>query len=639
MYILAQSKHLLRPILCFVCRTGAGRTFPRVVLTALLVLGAVSSEAQPVRQVLVLQSFDRGNLTLDHFTANFRVDLDQRSGSPVNVVQVVVGPTGFVGAPEQAVVDYIRATFADRPKPDLIMTVAGPATVFARKYRRQLFPDTPLLFAAVDEQFLRDTALGENETAVPVLNDYPRAIDGILQLLPRTRRVFMLMGSGLLGQFWHRTLEDKFKRFHDRLTFIWSDDLSLPEILRQCANLPGDSAIFYFTFGTDAAGTAYADERVLADLQASANAPLFGVQSVFLGYGIVGGPLMSIDDLSRNTADVASRLLNGATPRSVRLPPQLAGKPVFDWRELERWGIAERRLPPDSLVRFRSPSLWREYRRTVLSAVGVLAFQSLLIAGLLYERRARQRAEIESRRNLALAADASRRETMSALTSSIAHDLIQPLNSMMHNAQALQMMVSDNRATSDTIDEILSDIQAQGGRATQIIEHHRTMLRSRQLNKKPIDIHTVIKESLALIQHDMTARQIEATVDLPANPCIVNGDQVLLQQVLVNLVMNAMDAMANTPPARRLVTIISDVKAEDVEVSVRDAGAGLPAHVNDALFTPFVTTKSNGIGIGLTIARTIVHAHGGTISAHNNPEGGATFTVTLRQGQWQTRAR
>ena len=221
---------------------------------------------------------------------------------------------------------------------------------------------------------------------------------------------------------------------------------------------------------------------------------------------------------------------------------------------------------------------------------------------------------------------------MSALTSSIAHDLIQPLNSMMHNAQALQMMVSDNRATSDTIDEILSDIQAQGGRATKIIDHHRTMLRSRQLNKKPIDIHAVIKESLALVEHDMTARQMEATVDLPANPCIVNGDQVLLQQVLVNLVMNAMDAMADTPQARRLVTIISDVRAEDVEVSVRDAGAGLPAHVNDALFTPFVTTKSNGIGIGLTIARTIVHAHGGTISAHNNPEGGATFTVTLRHG-------
>ena len=234
--------------------------------------------AQPpaVRQVLVLQSFDRGNLVVDYFTGNFRVELDQRAGTPVNVVQVVVGPTGFVGAPERAVVDYIRSTFADRPKPDLIVTVGGPATVFARKYRQQLFPDTPLLFAAVDERFLRDAPLGENETAVAVVNDYPRLVEDILQLLPQTRQVFMVTGSGLLGKFWRRELEEEFKRFHDRLTFVWSDDLSLPEILRRCASLPRDSAIFYLTFGTDAQGGAYADERVLADLHATANAPLFG---------------------------------------------------------------------------------------------------------------------------------------------------------------------------------------------------------------------------------------------------------------------------------------------------------------------------------------------------------------------------
>ena len=214
----------------------------------------------------------------------------------------------------------------------------------------------------------------------------------------------------------------------------------------------------------------------------------------------------------------------------------------------------------------------------MLSAVGVLAVQSLLIVGLLYQRRARQRAESDSRRNLALAADASRRQTMSALTSSIGHELGQPLSSIMHNAQALQMMVTANRATSDTIGEILSDIQTQGVRATQIIDRHRTMLRSHQLDKKPIDLHAVIDESLALVAHDMSARQVEATVNLSSSPCVINGDQVLLQQVLVNLVMNAMDAMAETPPARRRVTISSEVRAADVDVSVRDTGPGLPAH-------------------------------------------------------------
>ena len=295
---------------------------------------------------------------MDQFTGNFRVELDQRAEGPVNVVQVVVGPTGFVGAPEQAVVDYIRSTFVDRPKPDLIVTVAGPAAVFARKHRQQLFPDTPMLLASVDQKYLSDAPLGDNEAAVAAVTDYPRVIEGILQLLPQTKQVFMVIGSGQIGQFWRPELENDFRRFHDRLTFVWFDNLSVQETLRRSASLPDNSAIVYVIFGTDAAGEAYADERLFAELHATANAPLFSGHSVFLGAGAVGGSLLSIDDLSRNTADVAVRLLNGAAPNSIHVPVQLPGQPMFDWRELQRWGIPESRLPPGSVVRYRAPSLW-----------------------------------------------------------------------------------------------------------------------------------------------------------------------------------------------------------------------------------------------------------------------------------------
>ena len=597
-----------------------------------LVLCAASSDAQPVvRQVLVLQSVDRGNLPIDRFTGNFRVDLGEGLETPVNITQISVATTGLVGAPDQAVVDYIRSSFADRAKPDLIVTIGGPASLFARKYRQRLFPDTPLLLASVDQRYLGDAPLGENESAVAVVNDFSRLVEDILQVLPETTQVFVVTGSGVIGQFWHRELENDFKRFHNRLTFIWSEDLTFQELLRRSASLPKHTAIVYLAFSTDAQGGAYADERVLADLQATANAPLFAGQSAFLGTGVVGGSMLSIDDLSRSTAEVAIQILNGAPASTVQVPPQLPGPPTFDWRELRRWNIPESRLPSGSIVRYRGPSLWREYRGTAITAAGALVIQSLLIVALLHQRRERQRAELESRRNLALAADASRRATMSALTSSIAHELSQPLSAMMYNAHALQLMVTANGAYSDTLGEILADIQTQGLRATQIIDRHRTMLRSRQLDKTPIDIHAVITESLALVAQDMAARQIETTVNLSAKRCVISGDQVLLQQVLVNLLMNAMDAVAETPPARRHITIRTDVRADDVEISVSDTGTGLPAELDGTLFTPFVTTKSHGLGIGLTIVRTIVDAHGGTINAQNNPEGGATFTVTLRR--------
>ena len=598
-----------------------------VLLAAARVVGATEP---PVRQVLVLQSVDRGNRILDHFTTNLRVEIDQHVSGPINYVQVNVGPTGFIGAPEKSIVEFIRSNFIDRPKPDLVITIAGPAAVFARKYRDQLFPDSPLLFASVDRRYLGDAPLGANEAAVSVAADFPKLLDDILQLQPKTRTIFMVIGSGALVKFWRPLLEQQFSRFDDRLKFIWSDDMSLSEILRRCSTLPADSAIYYLAFGNDASGAAYADERVIAELHATANAPLFSLHDVYFGAGIVGGRMLDVDELVRRTSEAARALLNGASPASIDTPPLLQGQPVFDWRELRRWGIPETRLPAGSVVQFREPTLWAAYRGTVLMVACAFLIQALLIIALLFERRARRKAELESRRNLALASDVSRRETMSALTSSISHELIQPLSAMILNAETLQLMLTQDREPSEIIAEIVSDIRAEGALATEIIERHRLMLRSRQMQQKSIDVRTVVNDTLALVAHDMTVRQVRVAAKLSANSCTISGDPVLLEQVFVNLVMNSMDAMGETPADRRYITISSDIRGAGVEVSVRDTGPGLPAEIADKLFTPFVTTKPHGLGIGLAIARTIVEAHGGSITAANHPEGGAIFTVSLR---------
>ena len=443
--------------------------------------------------------------------------------------------------------------------------------------------------------------------------------------------MFVVNGAGPHAAFWRRELGKEFERFRGRVAIVWLDGLSLPDLVRRCASLPRNSAIFFLIFGTDASGAAYADERVLADLHATANAPLFGAQSVYMGRGVVGGSMMPIDEVVRTAADAAVRLLNGAPPKSINLPLPRPGQPIFDWRELRRWGIrGEPVAGRAASCATAAPACGRNTSSPCSARLARWLIQSLLIVGLLYQRRARRQAESDSQRHLALAADASRRQTMSALTTSIAHELGQPLSSMIHNAEALRAMIDADRAPSDTMKEILTDIRTQSVQAAQIIERHRAMLRSHQLQRKPIDLHAVVHESLALVAHDLKTREIETTVDLSSSPCVISGDPVLLQQVLVNLMMNAIDAMAETPKARRRLTIATAVRAADVELSVRDSGTGLPPHVDGTLFTPFVTTKPHGLGIGLTIARTIVDAHGGTIDGRNNPERGATFTVTLR---------
>ena len=731
----------------------------------LLVLAAASSEAQPaVRQVLLLQSFDRGNMTDDYTTANFRVDVGRRTGQAVNVVEIVVGPTGFVGAPEQTIVDYIRSAFADRPKPDLIVTLAGPAAAFARKYRKQLFPDVPLLLASVNQQYLRDAPLGENETAVAVANDFPGVIDLILELLPQTKQVFVVVGSGQSGTFWGRELQTRFTRFQDRLTFIWSGGLSLTEILRQCASLPRDSAILYFTFGTDARGGAYADARVLADLHAAANAPIFGLHSVMLGSGIVGGKLIDIDEVNRSTANAAIRILAGAPPRSVIVPPQTPSNPVFDWRELQRWGIPESRLPAGSVVRYRDPSLWQQHRGTVLSAVGVLALQSLLIVGLLYQRRARRRAEIESRRSeaelreseerLLLAAEAAhlgiwvrdltrndiwatdgwralfgfakserldldvvlrrlhpddretvqctlasalkgdgsyemeyrvvlpsgqirwiasrdraqfngagrpilvrgvsldvteRRKTereaqllrqevahvgrvsmMGQLAFALAHEINQPLGAILRNAEAAELFMQSASPDLDEVRASLADIIKNDQRAGAVIDRMRALLKRHELEVIRLDVGDVIGDVVTLTRADAVSRHVKLDVDIAGELRPVRGDRVHLQQVLLNLVLNGMDALNDANQEDRRVTVTARPGgARIVEVAVGDTGPGIPADILANVFNPFFSTKPNGMGMGLPISRTIVEAHGGQLWAENNHGGGATLRFTL----------
>lgn len=302
------------------------RWLPLLLVSGLLAISAASSQTTPaVKQVLLLESFNRGNVVLDQFSGHFRVRLDQLAGKPLNVVQVAVGPTGFVSASGPAVADYIRSMYADRPPPDLIVASSRTAVEFARTHRQELFPDKPLLMTAVDRRIAYRVPLRDNETATPVANDFPRLVDEILQVLPDTRQVFMLNGAGNPSQFWRRELETEFRRFDGRVSFVWSEEPSLQDVLRRVASLPEHTAIVYVNFVTDERGAAYADEQVLASIRATANAPLFGLYSTYLGSGAVGGSLISVAGLAQSTAEVAYRILQGESPANLRVPPLAAG--------------------------------------------------------------------------------------------------------------------------------------------------------------------------------------------------------------------------------------------------------------------------------------------------------------------------
>ena len=379
------------------------RTIRRATFAALLValLITSSSDAAAGRYVLLLQSLDRGNLTLDQFTGDFRVELDRLAGEPVTVAQFVTTPSGFGVSPEASILAFLRSAFVNRSAPGVVVTAGGPAAAFARKYRQQLFPESPTLFAAVDQRFLQDAPLADNEAAVSVVNDISGIVDDIVNLFPQTSNLFMVVGSGPLGRFWHQQLDRDFQRFGGRVTFTWSDEMTLAQILQHVSTLPRDSAILYLHFDADPQGGQFPEDRVLADIHAAANAPLFGAQGAFLGRGVVGGNMLFIDGLGRAAASAALRILNGEPPRSVQTPVVTTGPPTFDWRELQRWGVPESRLPPGSVIRFREPGVWQRFKWIIIAASSALIAQAVLIGALLLNRTRRRRAEHLLRDNVA----------------------------------------------------------------------------------------------------------------------------------------------------------------------------------------------------------------------------------------------
>jgi signal transduction histidine kinase len=282
------------------------------------------------------------------------------------------------------------------------------------------------------------------------------------------------------------------------------------------------------------------------------------------------------------------------------------------------------------------PTAWEQYRWYIVSALALLALQSLLIAGLVFERRRRRRAEVDSRRNFTALAHLDRRAAMGELATSLAHELNQPLNAILQNAGVAQMMLASAPVPPALAEmtDIISDIRKDDVRAGEMIRRMRGLLQKHEFEALPVNLNEVVEETVAIVRPDARAREVDLDMNLADPPPPVLGDRVHLQQVLLNLLMNALAAVSTLPPDRRHVRVSTSQRNGVVRLAVSDTGTGIPPDRLRQIFEPFYTTKSeaSGMGMGLAIARGIVEAHGGRIEAENNSSGGATVWFSIPQG-------
>jgi two-component system sensor kinase FixL len=238
------------------------------------------------------------------------------------------------------------------------------------------------------------------------------------------------------------------------------------------------------------------------------------------------------------------------------------------------------------------------------------------------------RVEIEEqRRQLSHLARVS---MLGQLSGALAHELNQPLAAIASNADAARRLLARAPVDVAELDAIVTDIVAANQRAAQVIRRLRALLNRGETRLQPLDTAELVEEVLDLAHAELITRRVTATGVVAPNLPPVLGDRVQLQQVLLNLVLNACEAMSSCiPPDRRLSLTVAPDAGGNIRFSVRDCGSGIPSHLIDRLFEPFVTTKPEGLGLGLSISRTIVAAHGGRLWAQNNTDRGATVHCLL----------
>jgi len=224
----------------------------------------------------------------------------------------------------------------------------------------------------------------------------------------------------------------------------------------------------------------------------------------------------------------------------------------------------------------------------------------------------------------------NRHATAGEMSASIAHELNQPLGAILNNTEVAELMLNSSSPNLDEIKDVLSDIKRDNQRASEVIRRLRNLLKKSVFEPQQVELNQTLHEVFEILSVQALGRNVTLSSDLSPQPLRVSGDRIQLQQVILNLIINGMDAMSDVPKSQRRITGRTALLSNgSVEIAISDSGPGIPPDELDHVFEPFFTTKNDGMGMGLSIARTIVEAHGGRIRAETQVGGGAVFRLNL----------
>jgi signal transduction histidine kinase len=384
----------------------------------------------------------------------------------------------------------------------------------------------------------------------------------------------------------------------------------------------------------DIKGVPYYNPESIRLISQAANAPVFAYSDMGFGEGAVGGYILSFSKIGPLAGETAVKILQGANPAEIIITEHDIYDYLFDWRELKRWGLAGSKLiPKGSTIRFEEISFFEKFRLIILIVVLFLVMQSLFIIFLVrlnrkYKQIAMQLIEAENKYRELVSEDRVLR--LGQLTASLSHELNQPLTAILSTAQAGIRFVDSGNPEMDLLKELFQNIVEDDKRTASILSSIRGMMKLEKREKEKVNLNVLIEEIIYIFRGESTKKSIRLEMILSDQPVCIQADAIQIQQVIMNLILNAIQSIEKAHSDNRLIIISEIASHEYVTVSVRDYGEGIAAGIIGRLFKPFVTSKKEGTGIGLSISRSIIDDHQGKIWAENMPDGGALFAFSMK---------
>lgn len=586
---------------------------------------------QSRKSILVLSESAIGAIFYPAIFSSLRTTVNVETARPVSVFYENLGFGQFNDAQYRDALKGLLAAKYEKRSVGVVVAVGSSALEYVLSERDKLWPGVPIVFTFVDPSILKRFELPPDVTGYTTSVKFSELVLAAKAMVRDLQRV-ALVGEPLDKQVHYRYLKDEIANGGAGDVEIADlTGLTMRDVRSRLAALPERSAIIYTAMYSDGEGAAYSPTDALVHIAEVANRPIVVGLESYLGRGGAGGMIITPYKLGTDAARLALRLLDGEPPAAIPVSDSGAAGYMFDWRQLRRWGVDEARLPPGSEVRFRPASLWEQYRWQVSLVAIAILLQAALIGGLLHEHRQRGIAEEQSLRRVNELARLNRVATAGELSATIAHELKQPLTAIISNGSAglrwLGRQVPDLEQTQAVLKRIINE----GDRANRIIDDIRAMFRKDSNVREPVDVNDLIRETISLVEVEVQKHDISLQATLTDDPKpVALADRVQLQQVVLNLIMNAIEAMtATTGPSRLLRISSSTDENRAVLVTVQDSGPGIdPANI-EKIFDSFFTTKPSGMGLGLSICRTIIEAHGGRLWAAAGTPRGAVFNIFL----------